>query len=80
MKEILINWTFFRAIRLGLGIMMLIQAFMVNDLFLGIAAALFSIMALFNTGCCSVNSCPSPKAKSTNNSTEIVYEEVINPK
>lgn len=81
MNAFLSNWTFFRLLRLVLGIMMLIQAIMLKDVLLGIAAVVFSIMALSNIGCCGVNACcDSPKTTPKDSSKEIIYEEVVESK
>ena len=78
MKNILFNnWTFFRGIRLIMGIAIIIQAFVVKDILLGIAGLIFSGMALFNAGCCGTNSCNAVNVKSNNKSKEITYEEVV---
>jgi len=78
MKNILFqNWTFFRAIRLFMGIAIFIQAFIVKDLFLGFAGIVFSGMALFNAGCCGSNGCTTPLVNSKNKTKDISYEEVV---
>ena len=57
MKNILLNnWTFFRAIRLIMGIAIIIQAYFAKDILFGFAGIVFSGMALFNAGCCGTNS------------------------
>ena len=76
MNTILKNWSFFRFLRLALGIMILLQGIASKDVFMGIAGAIFSTMALFNAGCCGTNNCSSPKPKSNDSSKEITYEEV----
>ena len=70
------NWSFFRLLRLLLGIMIVIQAIEIRDVFLGLLGGVFSFMPLFNMGCCSVNACSVSKVKSTNDKTDIDYEEV----
>ncbi len=81
MNAFLSNWNFFRLLRLILGIMMLVQAIMLKDVLLGIAASIFSIMALSNTGCCGVNTCcQSSTPTSKESSKEITYEEVVESK
>lgn len=80
MKQILFsNWTFLRFLRLVMGIAIVTQAVMAKDAMFGIAGFLFTIMALFNTGCCAAGSCytatkPLDKNASTKN---ISYEEVV---
>lgn len=78
MKNILLNnWTFFRAIRLIMGIAIIVQAFLAKDILFGLAGFVFSGMALFNAGCCGTNSCNTINVKSNNKSKEITYEEVV---
>jgi hypothetical protein len=78
-KSILLNWNFFRILRLAAGIAIMVQAVMVKDFFLGTAGFLFSILALFNAGCCATGGCYSPASKHNNMvnaKDEINYEEV----
>ena len=78
MKNILFqNWTFFRAIRLIMGIAILIQAFIIKDFFLGFAGVIFSGMALFNAGCCGSNGCSTSPISTKNKTKDISYEEVV---
>lgn len=78
MKNTLLNnWTFFRAIRLIMGIAIIIQAFVTKDILFGLVGFVFSGMALFNTGCCGTNSCNTFNVKSNKKSKEITYEEVV---
>lgn len=78
MKNILLNnWTFFRAIRLIMGIAIIIQAFVAKDILFGLAGLVFSGMALFNASCCGTSSCNAVDVKSNNKSKEITYEEVV---
>ncbi len=78
MKNILFNnWTFFRGIRLIMGIAIIIQAFVAKDILFGFAGFVFSGMALFNAGCCGSNSCNIFNVKTKNKSKEITYEEVV---
>lgn len=64
------NWSFIRAIRLVLGIIVILQAlFTENYLFL-IPGVLFTGMALFNAGCCGSNGCAIPKSKKKDDGKE----------
>jgi hypothetical protein len=77
MKAILFtNWHFMRWLRLVLALIMIVQAFIVKDIVLGIIGLLFVLSALFNIGCCGAGGCytPTPNNKKTNNTIE--YEEV----
>jgi hypothetical protein len=78
MKTLLFrNWNFFRILRLVLGIIIIVQAFVVKDVMFGIAGLLFSLMAIFNTACCGVGGCNvvSPRNK-IQQSTDTSFEEV----
>lgn len=57
-KQLLLsNWNFLRILRLGLGIMLAIQAIDLRDSFSGIVAVFFLYQAATNTGCCGSNQC-----------------------
>lgn len=80
MKQLLFsNWTLVRFLRLAMGIAIIVQAAAAKDALFGIAGFLFTVMALFNTGCCAAGNCyttgkPVNEKKSTEN---IQYEEVV---
>ncbi|MDD2820014.1 MAG: hypothetical protein PHW29_02000 [Flavobacterium sp.] len=57
------NWSFIRAIRLILGIIVISQAIFTKNYLFVIPGVLFTGMALFNTGCCGSNGCAIPKSK-----------------
>jgi len=83
MKSILSNWNLFRFIRLGLGVFILIQGIMTGDKFSLILGSLFTLMPLFNVGCCGASGCGVDyrSTDSTNeNINEISYEEVVDKK
>ena len=75
-QNIFSNWNFFRILRLLLGVMIIVQAIQLKDWMYGLAGLLFSLMALFNTGCCSVNSCSTPPVNKDNKKEEVSFEEV----
>lgn len=80
MKQLLFsNWTLIRFLRLVMGIAIIAQAAVAKDALFGIAGFLFTIMALFNTGCCGSGGCYTEAPKNTpKKSTEnIQYEEVV---
>lgn len=77
MKErILSNWSFARIVRLGLGLMIVIQAVQLNDFFMGAMGLLFMGMAIFAIGCCSTSGCSKTIKKTNKNIEETTYEEV----
>jgi hypothetical protein len=78
MKETLLqNWNFMRLLRLLAGIAIIIQAVANKDTVFGVAGLLFTMMALFNTGCCGTGGCYTPIKKTTKSTEEISYEEVV---
>jgi hypothetical protein len=61
MKQIILyNWTFIRALRLLLGLAVIVQAVVLKDTLLGVAGLLFSSLAVFNRGCCGQAGCAIP--------------------
>lgn len=78
MKDtILKNWTIVRLIRLLIGVGIIVQAVVLQDLLLGAAGLLFGGMALFNAGCCGTAACATPSRKSGKSINETSYEEVV---
>jgi len=77
MKDVIFNnWNFIRFLRLGMGIVILVQAVMAEDILFGLIGLLFTGMAVFNASCCGAGACAAPPAKRENGSQEISYEEV----
>ena len=78
MKNILANWNFMRALRLILGIIILVQGIQANEFMYAIAGLLLSGMAIANIGCCGVGGCNVPYRKRELEVTnkEITYEEI----
>lgn len=76
MRTILTQWTWMRALRLVLALMILAQGIVIHDAMYIVVGALFASMAVFNTGCCAGNSCTvnSSAKKSIEDTT---YEEVV---
>lgn len=70
------NWNWMRALRLIIGITIIIQAIMAKDLVFGFAGVFFSAMALLNLGCCGSGTCYTPINKGENSTKAIIYEEV----
>ncbi|MBL7701628.1 MAG: hypothetical protein JNM14_05230 [Ferruginibacter sp.] len=76
-KMIFTNWTFMRFLRLGMGIAIIVQAFMVKDMLFGFLGLLLTAMPVFNIGCCGTQGCYMPPAKEKKSEDEIIYEEVV---
>jgi hypothetical protein len=78
MKEaIFTNWTYFRFLRLIIGIAILVQAFISKDTLVGVAGLLFTSMALFNLGCCGTGGCSTTIKEKDEKIKDITYEEVV---
>jgi len=68
-----------RLLRLGLAILMSVQAFKSHDWLLGLMGVFFLYQALSNTGCCSSAGCDiPPKKNNPENEEQLIYEEVKN--
>ncbi len=78
MKQLVFtNWTFFRVLRLLIGIAIIIQAVMAKDTLFGFAGLLFTVMAIFNAGCCGAGGCDTTISKNPKPIKDITYEEVV---
>jgi hypothetical protein len=51
-RALFTGWHLMRWLRLAFGIFFLVQAFMVNDLLIGLAGAFFLFTSITNVGCC----------------------------
>lgn len=71
------DWNVIRIIRLLLGIAIIAQSVRSGHWALMIAGVLFSLMPIFNIGCCAGGNCSTPvgKVKRTE-SSDIIYEEI----
>jgi hypothetical protein len=76
-KAIFTNWTFIRFLRLGMGIAIIVQAFIAKDMLFGFLGLLLTAMPVFNMGCCGTQGCYVPPGKTQENKKEITYEEVV---
>ncbi|HVX24893.1 MAG TPA: hypothetical protein VHB70_01025 [Parafilimonas sp.] len=71
MRQYLNNWNFIRLLRLALGIIILIEGINTNDWMYIIAGVLFSLMPVFNIGCCGMGSCSIPNKHTSKHSRKI---------
>ena len=76
-KAILTNWTFIRALRLIIGIGILYEGIISNDVLFGLAGLLFTGMAVFNKGCCGSQACYAPAQKTSAAEKDITFDEVV---
>ena len=73
---LLINWNFMRLLRLGFGVLFMVQAIQNRDIIIGFIAAFFLFQAVTNTGCCGINGCVSLPKKTNSKHTDVIYEEI----
>ncbi|WP_026899276.1 hypothetical protein [Daejeonella oryzae] len=76
-QTILTNWSIIRFLRLMIGLAIIVQAFIISDVLLGVAGLLFSSMAVFNAGCCGTAVCAPKIRKSSGTIKDTTYEEVV---
>lgn len=61
LQTILTGWNFMRWLRLGLGVLIAVQAYQMNDTLSGLLAGFFIFQAVSNTGCCGSGGCSIPQ-------------------
>jgi hypothetical protein len=76
-QAILTNWTFFRVVRLLIGIIIIIQAISTKDISIGFVGILFTLMPMFNIGCCGTGGCSIKPIKNTDTPKNITFEEIV---
>lgn len=76
--QLLSNWNLTRIIRLGLGVVMIIQAFQMHNIMLGMFGGFFAWQGLLNRGCGA--NCGAPMYRDTKpadgEEIETTYEEI----
>lgn len=73
------NWTFTRALYLGMGLLIIVQSAMTTEITGIIFGAYFASMGLFGVGCASGNCYVPPSASPKNQSPsteDVSYEEI----
>ncbi len=76
MKSYLRNWDFMRALRLAMGIFIVVQGILTAEWLFIILGALFSLLPLLNIGCCGSAGCNIPVVKSSKKTEGTTYEEI----
>ncbi len=76
MKHILNGWHFARWIRLFIGLYILIQGIMDSQWWFAALGLLFTLMPVFNVGCCGGSCATSASSQSMDNRVGVIYEEV----
>lgn len=71
------KWDIMRVLRLVVGMFIVVQGIQMGDWQLMALGGLFSLMPLFNVGCCGNAGCHTmPKLKHNQKIEDITYEEV----
>lgn len=76
MRNYLRNWDLMRVLRLGLGILIIVQGVMAKEWLLVGLGGLFALMPLMNIGCCGPTGCSTPAPRSSKKTEDITFEEV----
>jgi hypothetical protein len=76
MKNYLRSWTFVRALRLAMGIFIVVQGIHSREWLFVTLGGLFSLMPLLNVGCCGASGCGVPVLKSDKKAEDTTYEEI----
>lgn len=69
------DWNFMRVFRLGLGLLVLVQSFVIGDYLFSAFGLFFVFQAVTNTGCCGASGCQIDQSNDSGSKT-IVYEKV----
>lgn len=76
-KSYLKEWTAMRFIRLGLGIIILIQGLYAHEWVYVLLGSMLAAMPVLNVGCCGAGQCrPTYYQKPTPTPEEVEFEEV----
>lgn len=76
-QRIFSNWNLMRFLRLVLGIAIITQSILINDIWLLMISMVFTAMPIFNIGCCGASTCYHTPTKTSKKTTDIKYEEVV---
>lgn len=76
MKALLHNWNIMRIIRLALGIFIVYEGINTEDWMLASLGGFFSLMPIFNIGCCGVSACNTNYSETQTDLDNTTYEEV----
>ena len=77
MKErILSRWNFIRALRLALGLLIVIHGLYTKEWLFVAVGGFFAFFPLMNVGCHGFSHCSTPISKADKNNEDTVYEEV----
>ena len=73
------NWNLLRVFRLFLGVAIAVQGVYTQEWGVLVMGILFTLLSLFNIGCCGAKGCDFQDSNSYNNkkTEEVYYEEVL---
>jgi hypothetical protein len=74
--QILSNWNFSRILRLILGGIILVEGIRSGEFFFILVGGIFTLMPLFNVGCCNTACAPRNSRFKAPTNDDISYEEV----
>lgn len=77
MKNYIKKWNFMRALRLAIGVYVIINGVQTAEWLFVFFGITFSAMALLNIGCCGVGGCQVEPEKNSKKENEVIYEEVL---
>lgn len=77
----LTGWNFVRILRLVIGVSALAAYFSEHDSFMGLLGLIVTAQAVFNVGCCGVNSCSTNSIQNnskeiSSDKTDVSFEEI----
>lgn len=77
MRNVLKNWDAMRLLRLALGVFIIVQGVMDKQWMFVFMGGLFTLMPIFNVGCCSAGSCNTYRSQDEFDAEKVVvFEEV----
>lgn len=76
MNQIRLNWSWRRAIRLFLGLLIIFQGIQTKEWIFVVLGIVFTGLALFNKTMCGIGQACEMETKKENSNEDIVYEEV----
>lgn len=76
MKKIMKSWNLMRVIRLVLGVIIIFQGIYTKDYAIALLGTIFTLMPIFNVGCCANNACFQSRNSKDQSNEKIVFEEV----
>lgn len=76
MKNILSNWNIMRLLRLAMGVFVVWQGVLAHEWALVVMGCIFSLLAIFNIGCCGTAACNIAAKSQKSQNKDITFEEI----